>query len=207
MAGVFDLKFEQAFTATDTIVITHNANNDFLKVRLVIAEASRPDLIVDVKPTVANPRNELTVFLSSAQTGRIQIIETDVVSANELAASQPFEPGSILIALFASTAANVGNTFIETDNIAASDILPAPVVVDGRLQRVSFTTTASDGSGISGNIEIYKNQVVTPDITLVLADLQTQIFSVNLVINASDKLSCKISNGSGVAKPLVKMYQ
>ena len=205
MAGLFELKYEQEFTSSSSIVLTHNADNDFLKIRLIVNNIARPDLVIDIKPTVANPRNELTVELSSLQTGKIQIIETDVINANEIAASQPFEPGSILIALFASTANSVSNKFIDTDNIASSDVLPAVTVADGKLQRISFVGT---GSTPAGTIEIFLNQTTTPDLIVAFAGIQAEIFDVDIIVTQGDQIHCKIGAGSsGVAKPLVKIYQ
>jgi len=84
MAGRYDELFRQDFTATDTIIVTHNLNRFAVAVRVLIDAESRADLISDIALTPGNARNELTVTLTSAQTGTIQLTSTDVPLQNNL---------------------------------------------------------------------------------------------------------------------------
>lgn len=87
MAGVFNLLYTQEFTSTDTIQITHNSGREYIKVKVVIDSESREELISGVVTDVSDPANKLTVSLVSAQTGIIQLFETDFVTAGELSST------------------------------------------------------------------------------------------------------------------------
>lgn len=79
MAGSFNLLFEQAFASTASIVVAHNLSRLGLAVRVVVGAASRPDLIDEIQVNASTPRDELTVVLTSVQTGTIQILDSDYV--------------------------------------------------------------------------------------------------------------------------------
>ena len=78
MAGSFDLLFAQDFSSSSAIVVTHNLDLFQVGVRVIVGGQVRQDLVDSIEYTVADPRNELTVNLSSAQTGTIQIVNNDV---------------------------------------------------------------------------------------------------------------------------------
>lgn len=82
MAGVFQLLFEQEFTNQTNIQVTHNLDRFALRVRVIIADEVRPDLVdcIDYDPT--DPRNVLTVILTSQQSGLIQVLEIGATSAS-----------------------------------------------------------------------------------------------------------------------------
>ena len=82
MAGSFDLLFRQDFSSSSAIVVTHNLDLFQVGVRVIIGGQVRQDLVDSIEYTVGDPRNELTVNLSSAQTGTIQIVNNDVSWAN-----------------------------------------------------------------------------------------------------------------------------
>lgn len=80
MAGIYNLKYKQSFSSTDTIVVAHNLQRQFISVHIIIGDVSRPDLIETINPTVGNEENEITITLSSIQSGIVNIYEHDVVN-------------------------------------------------------------------------------------------------------------------------------
>ncbi len=119
------------------------------------------------------------------------------------------EEGSIIVVTFASTANNVNNKFLNTENIAASDGLPGVIPLTAPILKVTYSGTQT--GGVSGDIEFRINTTVGPaalTVTLSIAPgFQTQTFNTNLVVAENDLINCKIASGSsGVAKPLVKCY-
>jgi len=112
--------------------------------------------------------------------------------------------GAILAALFASTANSVSNKFLDTDNISASDNLPGVMSITASITKITFS---NQGATPTGTIEIRKNTSVgTPAISVNLGGTKVQVFNVNLPVLEADSINCKIVNGSGVQKPLVKVY-
>lgn len=73
MAAVFQL-FRQPFAATDTIVVTHNADSLVISVRVLINDVVDNDLVESIICDSGDPRNALTVKLTSVQTGLIQVV-------------------------------------------------------------------------------------------------------------------------------------
>ena len=76
-----NVAFIQSFTNTNTVVIQHNLGYACCNVRVVIGGMSRTDLITNIELDRADPLNKLTVTLSSAQTGYVQILSVDVLPA------------------------------------------------------------------------------------------------------------------------------
>jgi hypothetical protein len=87
MAGTFNLVHTQTFTSTDTIQVTHNSGYEYVKVKVIINNDSRVDLIRNIVTDVSDPTNKLTIYLTSAQTGVIQVLKTDFVSPGELSST------------------------------------------------------------------------------------------------------------------------
>lgn len=87
MAGIYNNIYSASFTATSTIVVTHNADVEYLQVKIIVGDVTREDLISNITPTVANETNELTVTLTSSQTGIIQLFTSDLVDIGDLKAS------------------------------------------------------------------------------------------------------------------------
>ena len=82
MAGAFDLLYSQSFTATDTISVNHGQNRYQVGVIVSISGKVRNDLLEKITYDQADPRNTLTIVLSSAQTGIIKIVDSDYSWAN-----------------------------------------------------------------------------------------------------------------------------
>lgn len=68
------------FTDEDTIDVVHNAGQD-VDVNVIIDGEKRRDLLREVVIDAQDPMNKLTVYLISAQTGRIQVLSTSAVNA------------------------------------------------------------------------------------------------------------------------------
>lgn len=82
MAGSFDSLFETTFTSTATVTVTHNLDRVQVAVLVRVGSAARNDLIETVVPSSTDPRNEVVVTLSSAQSGEVLVLDTDYIFAN-----------------------------------------------------------------------------------------------------------------------------
>lgn len=87
MAGVFKLVHSQAFTNTDIIQVVHNSAHEYLRVKVMLNNIHRFDLIKNVYTDKNDPTNILTVELVSSQTGIIQLFDADYICAGEQTAS------------------------------------------------------------------------------------------------------------------------
>ena len=76
MANVTKLQHSQDFTTTSSIVVTHNLGQTFLFVKVIIGGEARQDLISEIS---MDSINQLTITLDSAQTGYVQIFNTDLI--------------------------------------------------------------------------------------------------------------------------------
>lgn len=79
MAGSFKLLYEQSFTSTNSITVTHNLSRVNCAIRVLIDGAVRNDLVSSVTPSSSDPRNSCVVSLSSTNTGVIQVTDSDYV--------------------------------------------------------------------------------------------------------------------------------
>lgn len=89
MGALFQL-FRQEFTDTDSIVVTHNSDTLVTSARVLINDIVMNNLIESVVPSVSDPRNELTVTLTSVQTGVIQLVSTGLAPTPEVVQPKPF---------------------------------------------------------------------------------------------------------------------
>lgn len=168
--------------------------------------------------------DDRTVTFKDLTAGKVDIEESDVsvatnvdiinfegalvsvvdVGGGKVTVNVGVNTGAILVGLWASTANNVVNKFLETENIASSENLPAVMSIDASITKVTFS---GQGATPSGTIEIRKNQTAgPPDLTLTLGGTQTEVFSTSLSVLEADQVNCKVVGGSGVQKPLVKAY-
>jgi hypothetical protein len=111
---------------------------------------------------------------------------------------------AVLVAMFSQTANAINAGFLDTENIAPSNTVPAVAPISGIISLLAFTGA---GSTPSGSLEIRVNTTVgTAAAVVTLAGTQTQVSPINIQINAGDRLSCSVAGGSGISKPLVKLY-
>lgn len=99
MADVYTLVAEQAFTAASTITVAHGAGST-ISVQVIVDAEARADLIAELVVSTSDPLNVLTVVLTAAYSGVIQIFraqaqcaaiptpeESAVISASSLSGS------------------------------------------------------------------------------------------------------------------------
>lgn len=79
MAGGFVALYEQDFTTTSSITVTHNLDRVICAVRVIIGAVVRNDLVESVVPSPADPRNVIIVTLKASNSGTIQIIDSDYI--------------------------------------------------------------------------------------------------------------------------------
>ena len=82
MAGFFTILQSQDFTSTDSITVTHGLNRAQVAIAVRVGDELRNDLIEKVQPGSADPRNEVVVTLTSAQSGTILLLGTDYIFSN-----------------------------------------------------------------------------------------------------------------------------
>jgi len=98
MAGVYSVLFEQSFSSTDTIDVTHNLNLYYASARVIIEGNERNDLIQNINADSTSPRDKLIVKLLSAQTGVIQILSSDVPSSTSASPEESVALRGVLMA-------------------------------------------------------------------------------------------------------------
>jgi len=90
MAAVFQL-FRQPFTSSDTIVVPHNADSLAVAVRVLIDDNVDNQLVESIICDPIDPRNVITVKLTSVQTGTIQVVSTGIAASPTV---DPTVPGA-----------------------------------------------------------------------------------------------------------------
>lgn len=88
MAFVANELYREDFTSEDLVVVNHSLGREYLTLKVLIDDVSRPDLISRVIIDRDDPTNIFAVSLTSAQTGTIQVLETDITQVGQLSASQ-----------------------------------------------------------------------------------------------------------------------
>ena len=81
--------FKQAFTDASSVVVNHNTNDLYVQVRLVVDSQIQNELIESVTSDPADPRNTITVNMTSVLSGIIQLVTT-----SEAVCSAVEPPGS-----------------------------------------------------------------------------------------------------------------
>ena len=108
--------------------------------------------------------------------------------------------------MFVSTANSVNNKFLDTENIAASNSLPAVAPISDTVTSLTFS---NQNATPTGTIEIRVNDTNIanpPAASVSLGGTQTQVFSVSFTVTQADLINCYIPGASGVQKPLIKLY-
>lgn len=124
MAGFYSQLFREDFTSTDTVVVAHGLGRYNIVVRLVVGGEERSDLIESVMLDPADPRNSLTVNLTSVQTGFVQIMSSDVSAAGlatpEVASTRAFNNFAATVAPTSNDDSDdgydVGSTWVDTSS-------------------------------------------------------------------------------------------
>jgi hypothetical protein len=116
--------------------------------------------------------------------------------------------GATLVALFNSTSNSVapaGATYLDTENIATSNTLPAVMPITATIIKITFSNNKTAFTG--GTIEFRKNTLGgAAALTLNVANnQQAQTFAVSLAVTQDDRVNCKMIN-STAGKPLWKLY-
>ena len=119
MAGFFTILQSQDFTSTDSITVTHGLNRAQVAIAVRVGDELRNDLIEKVQPGSADPRNEVVVTLTSAQSGAILLLGTDYIFSNTPA---PEEAAIISTAIHTDVAGEVDG-IAEKTNPMPSDLL------------------------------------------------------------------------------------
>ena len=149
-----------------------------------------------------------TAFLTIPASTTYRVICTSNATANGTwLSTQTRLAGSTnatLVAIFAQTANSVNSGFLDTENIAASNTLPAVAPISGIITLFTFTGA---GATPTGTIEIRINATTgTPAAAIVLGGTPTQVTPITVPITAGDRIYCSVLNGNNISKPLVKLY-
>jgi len=79
MAGNWKGLYEQIFTTTSSISVTHAQNRIQVALMVVIDGVVRNDLVDTVIPDSGDPRNTVDVTLLSSQSGIILVMDVDYI--------------------------------------------------------------------------------------------------------------------------------
>ena len=184
----FDLAFEQDFTSTDTISITHNLNRYVFNVRLVITTTvleseSLRYLMKDILLDPSDPLNKCTILLTSAQTGKVQIIAEDTIQSPYYAVADKLQSqiGSARFPIQLIMNGTVSNN----DYVSYSNLVDARIrfPTNSRLSEITWDNSNTsvdfdiqffryyaDGTAYSGN-PFYTYEVRNVDYGSIVTDL------------------------------------
>jgi len=62
--------------------VTHNLDRVICAVRVIVGGGVRNDIVQSVVPSESDPRNEIIVTLGSANTGLLQVVDSDYIWAS-----------------------------------------------------------------------------------------------------------------------------
>ena len=181
MAGIYELLFSQSFTSTDTVVVTHNLDREYVYIKLIVGSENRQDLLSRVNIDPSDPTNKLTVKLRSVQSGIIQLFGTDIISEGDHSASGK----NIKVQKDTSDIATNVKTFNFEGSVTVVDAGndTATITISGDPDQNLWETIAADTGSTSAD--------TTTD-TLTIAggtNVTTSITGDTLTINASNGLT------------------
>ena len=82
MAGAWKELFAQTFSSSSSIPITHNLDRVQLGAMVLVDGVSRTDLIDVIELSSVDPRNALTITLTSSQSGTVVLVDMNVALAS-----------------------------------------------------------------------------------------------------------------------------
>jgi len=214
----FDLLFSQEFTTTDTIPITHNLNRRVFNVRLITTDQlggsleseSQRQLIEDILLDSTDPLNIMTVTLTEARTGIVQLIAEDTIQSpyytveEKLASQEQTELAGTFPVKFEYTGNANTNRRLEYVSGESSEDSPFLIVGDGKLRAVTFGAS----SLATGSIGIYANRLGSP-VLLYTASYTAQDRAtykpLDIEVLEDDEVYVKVDSGA-VTKPYIVTY-
>ena len=210
----FDLLYEQEFSNTDEIVVTHNLTRYVFNVRLIISgdpRLSQRQLVQDIRLDDTTPLDKCIVELTGVYTGTVQIIAEDTIQSPyytvyEKLLSQNQTPlaGTAPIKFEYGGKANTGRVL---EYIRSDDSIDVSFVIisDGFLKGVTFNSFAIG----TGSIGIYAKRGVGADVLLHTVSFTNSKKEINKPLNVSllenDEIYIKMDSGS-VNKPTIVIY-
>jgi len=165
----FDLLYEQDFTSTDSITITHNLDRNVFNVRLIIYDSgdssSERQYIDDIVLDTSDPLNKMYVSLTDTYTGKIQLIAEDTVTSPYYTVHDKLQ-SQIGIARFPIQLVMNG-TMSNNDYVTYSNLISNPAIrfpTNSKLTEITwnnsntsvdfdleFSRFEADGTAYSGN--------------------------------------------------------
>lgn len=124
MAGAWAELFRQGFTSTDTVSMTHNLDRVQLGAMVLVGGVSRTDLIDKIELDPADPRNALTITLTSAQTGTVVLVDMNVAIASIRNPAEVAELQSVSTDAILQTIADAKGDLIAATGVDAMARLP-----------------------------------------------------------------------------------
>lgn len=151
MAGSFKKLYQQSFTDSSNITVTHNQNKIGLGVMVTSASIARPDIINYIKFTPGNERNQFILNLTAQSSGEVLVIESDYMWTNT-------PVPEVVQALSGSYMEAGGNVILSTPGSILK--IPRDSIITGSLN-VTTNITSSGNISASGYIvgKMYDRQV------------------------------------------------
>ena len=195
------LLFSQPFSGADTVVVTHNANSLAVCVRIFVNDVVVNDLASSIVYDTSNPRNSLTVKLTSAQTGYVQII-------NPAAAPVPMDStpvagggGSQLVFGADQVSSTTSIRYLYpgySAAIAQTSPIPQRVSRSGTMKNM-YIAQIGDGNGTNLTYTLRINGLVTLlAVTLASTDNTGSNIADEVAIAAGDLIDIEVTKAGGL---------